>query len=459
MTHPERSWPIRWQAAQGFTRPAVFPFAPSIAWILAVAAILRLVTLGRQSLWLDEGWTYWVANRSIPDVVAYHTAFDAHPPLYPLLLQPFIALGGSEWLLRVPSAAASLLSVWLVYVIGQLLFDKLTGLLAALIQSVSAFQIWYAQEARMYPALLACVMLATLLALRAQRTGRMLDWAAYGVCQGVALWIDIAAVWFVAGVKVAAVVWPHNSRNWRRFAQFIGAQLLSLLVFSPWLPAFWVQLNAQYVTWIPRATFVGLARTVADFLTSYERPTLEAAVGVAVWLTVVALAASVASFPLYLLLARALRLLGERPRMVLVGAFLAVSGVAYVGNDIPEVKEDYRAAAAVVASARQDEDVVLFDPPYIELPFVYYSDKADHRGDSMQALSVGVLAGPTVSLASAADPEELLAHAGRVWLVTNTDNELRLSANSLAGEAVERGQDIQEWRFTHVKLEELLMAQ
>jgi hypothetical protein len=32
--------------------------------ILGLGAILRLATLGRQSLWLDEGWSYWVANRS-----------------------------------------------------------------------------------------------------------------------------------------------------------------------------------------------------------------------------------------------------------------------------------------------------------------------------------------------------------------------------------------------------------
>jgi hypothetical protein len=33
-------------------------------WLsLGLGAILRLATLGRQSLWLDEGFSYWMANR------------------------------------------------------------------------------------------------------------------------------------------------------------------------------------------------------------------------------------------------------------------------------------------------------------------------------------------------------------------------------------------------------------
>ncbi len=32
--------------------------------ILGLGVVLRLATLGRQSLWLDEGFSYWMANRS-----------------------------------------------------------------------------------------------------------------------------------------------------------------------------------------------------------------------------------------------------------------------------------------------------------------------------------------------------------------------------------------------------------
>src|ERR1051326_840772 len=63
---------------------------------------------------------------------------------------------------------------------------------------------------------------------------------------------------------VALVLLLRETRYRRRFALFIRAQFVSLLVFSPWLPLSWVSRARSPI-----------------FLTSYERPTLEAAVGVA----------------------------------------------------------------------------------------------------------------------------------------------------------------------------------
>src|SRR6266545_2121574 len=91
--------------------------------ILILGAILRLATLSRQSLWLDEGFSYWMANRRWTEVVAYLPLYDIHPPLYYLVLRGMIALGGSEWLLRLPSALAGLASIGLLYALGVELFN------------------------------------------------------------------------------------------------------------------------------------------------------------------------------------------------------------------------------------------------------------------------------------------------------------------------------------------------
>src|SRR5436190_14287662 len=78
--------------------------ATLLQWsILSLGAALRLATLSRQSLWLDEASSYWIANRSWSDLVAELPRYDPHPPLHYLVLHLMIALGDAEWLLRLPS--------------------------------------------------------------------------------------------------------------------------------------------------------------------------------------------------------------------------------------------------------------------------------------------------------------------------------------------------------------------
>lgn len=86
--------------------------------ILGLGALLRLATLSRQSLWLDEGTSYWLANLPWQTLLASLPAIDPHPPLYYLLLQPFISLGGGEWLLRLLSAIAGIASIGLIFALG-----------------------------------------------------------------------------------------------------------------------------------------------------------------------------------------------------------------------------------------------------------------------------------------------------------------------------------------------------
>ena len=130
------------------TLPSYWSITGVTPWlwlVMSLGALLRLVTLGRQSVWLDEGFSYWAANRSWPAVVALLAQQDTHPPVHYLVLRPMVALGGSEWLLRFPSALASIASIGLLYALGAELFDRRTGVLAAFVLAISPMHIWYGQ--------------------------------------------------------------------------------------------------------------------------------------------------------------------------------------------------------------------------------------------------------------------------------------------------------------------------
>ncbi len=124
--------------------------------VLLLAAVLRFHLLGAQSLWNDEGNSLRLAQRPIAELLTA-AAQDIHPPGYYLALQGWINLvGDSEFALRALSALAGLLTVACVYALGNALFARGAGLLAATLVAVNSFEVYYSQETRMYALLALC---------------------------------------------------------------------------------------------------------------------------------------------------------------------------------------------------------------------------------------------------------------------------------------------------------------
>lgn len=138
---------------------------------LLLGLALRLHRLGVESLWYDETVSATLASKSVPALIA-HTAGDIHPPLYYLLLHSWRALArpslahGLEWLYAWPSAAAGVLMLALLYVLGRRLLGKGAALAALWLAAVHPFHIWYSQEVRMYTVGGALALLCLYTALR-----------------------------------------------------------------------------------------------------------------------------------------------------------------------------------------------------------------------------------------------------------------------------------------------------
>ena len=118
--------------------------------LILLAAALRFYRLGAQSLWSDEGNSLTLAQAGLAEIAA-RTAFDIHPPLYYWLLKLWLALfGRSEFAARSLSAMLGVLLVALIFRLGARFFGPKAGAAAAFMAAISPFQVYYAQEARMY---------------------------------------------------------------------------------------------------------------------------------------------------------------------------------------------------------------------------------------------------------------------------------------------------------------------
>ena len=120
--------------------------------ILVVAFLIRLIALN-QSLWLDEGTTAKVVGEfSYLGIVTRFSPTDFHPPLFYLVEKLWTSVfGTSEIALRMPSVIFSLLTGWVVYLLG--------GIWTAVFFLFNPLIIYYSQEARMYM-MVTCLLTA-----------------------------------------------------------------------------------------------------------------------------------------------------------------------------------------------------------------------------------------------------------------------------------------------------------
>jgi mannosyltransferase len=119
--------------------------------ITLVGGWLRVFKLDSQGLWLDETFSLWVANHSVVDMLHRIVKIDPHPPLYYLLLHYWIALNGdTPYYARLLSALFGTATIPVIYLIGKRMSGVVMGFAASVIFAFSLFNIYYAQETRMY---------------------------------------------------------------------------------------------------------------------------------------------------------------------------------------------------------------------------------------------------------------------------------------------------------------------
>ncbi len=254
-------------------RPAQAGGLLFIALILLLAAGLRFWRIEAQSLWYDEGNSAYAATQSAPQIIAA-AARDIHPPAYYLLLAGWEDLAGrSELALRMLSALASVLTVALVYALGARLFERPTGALAAFLVAINPFQVWYAQEARMYALLgllsAASVWLTALVLtlpaemaaghFRPRRAALILT--AYVLVNAVGLYTHYTFPFVLLAESLVFLIWlAGRQHRLHGLLTWTALQIAALALYTPWLPT----AIRQVTTW-PRvpAPLVGVEQISA----------------------------------------------------------------------------------------------------------------------------------------------------------------------------------------------------
>ncbi len=401
----------------------------AIIGAIALAGFLRFWHIARESMWYDETFSVWLAQRNLRSMLHIMARFEANMALYYLALHGWLHFGEGEAAVRSLSAIAGILTVPAIFLLGRRLFDARVAVVSALLLAVNTFHIAYSQEARAYSSAVLLVTLASLFFVRAIETEKPRDWALY-VLTAVAASYCQFFVWpvFIAqGLSLLAL--PRGNAPWRRFA----ASAVAIVLFCVPLIANILLDKTPHLSWIPRPGLSDLYKLLLDFA-GVARHSRSAPVMVLVLLIVFLLPAVLVVRHLRadttgLARWRAVLLLGwllfpvlltfgisqwkpiyvDRYFIVCLPAFLILLSVAllrmpsramaaalllaivfiefqtirsYEGN---LVKEDWRDVTDYVLSQRKQSDGILFHMDWGQRPFEYY---ARLRGNPWDADSV-----------------------------------------------------------------------
>jgi len=158
----------RLAASSGRRAPLAARYAP-VVLAAAVMAGLGVWGLARDSsMGNDEVATRWAALLSLHQLARLLRHVDAVHGLYYFVMHGWMVVGTSPTVMRIPSVIAMVVAVALTVIIGRRLTGSAWGgLFAGLIVALTPTISYYAQTARSYALVFACVVGSTLALLHA----------------------------------------------------------------------------------------------------------------------------------------------------------------------------------------------------------------------------------------------------------------------------------------------------
>lgn len=404
------------QHARRFTRYSLLVTRYALLIIILVAFFLRVSSITFQSLWRDEVDAIRFAMAPLSDLLKTLTQPGYNGPLYFLMLRGWIGVAGqSEFALRFPSLIFGVISVALIFILGRRLFNRSIGLIAAILFTFSAYQVWYSQEAKMYTLITALALAAIYFLRRGIEEGQTRYWISMVVATSLAMYAHILAALLIPVEAALFILWWRISRKQIR-AGLIAFALLTV----PYIPLAGWELPLVFQpaeTGFAHYTFVGMLNTLGSAYTvSILTPLIDWSISLVVgvsamlaiwgvleskfaithrlalllWLALPFLAIFVVSInrPLftdryliwieaayYLLISIGLYALWCRWKPIgfagLIG-LVFVSTLSINAQATTPFKSDFRSAAQAIEREIKPTDAIIFQIPYVHYVFDYY---------------------------------------------------------------------------------------
>lgn len=265
----------------------------ALAGTVVLAAGLRVFRLDHGGLWYDELIMARITTGTWSGL--WTEIMNGRPPVYLIAGALWSScFGTSDTALRSLSAAMGVATVPLLFLVGRRLFNPRVGLIAALLLSVSPFQVYYSQENRYYALLLLLSTASMWLVLKALRVGESdakrpghdvpaersalawWVWPGYLVTSVLAFYTHTFFVFLLISMGVAVLAaYRWGSLDKLAVKRFLQAQVVILALILPWCVAkLWYLLQQMQATdegggvvvWLTSPPWWTPVRTMANFM-------------------------------------------------------------------------------------------------------------------------------------------------------------------------------------------------
>ncbi len=226
--------------------------------ILVFGAFLRLGHLNDESLWLDEGITYYNSTALDYAGVWDKTAeLDQSPPGYYFIMHTYLnVFGENEFGFRLIPLIFGVLSILFLYLLMAEMFDRESGLISAFLLAANPFHIGFSTESRMYVLLGLFALMGFYFLYKALKSDGA-GWI-YWLLFILSCIFGLYTHNFFAFVLLAFVfiflllIWDSN-RRLVKFFLGIGSVALVVACYLPWLPNFLKQMEVERYWMAPNA--------------------------------------------------------------------------------------------------------------------------------------------------------------------------------------------------------------
>ncbi len=207
--------------------------------IVCIGALLRLWHLGTWSFWIDEVLTVIDAEElslsnspinPIPYIAAKFSVYIGEG-------LSFMTEGSGEWNSRFIFCAAGILSILIIFILGQSLYNSRVGLLAASFVALSNWHLFWSQNARSYIlTFLFAAMTAWFFYQSIEKDSTL--WTIYALISCICLILShLLAAAIVPALATYAIFQLHAERNRKRwknmFLFFIPFAIPVLMLAHP----------------------------------------------------------------------------------------------------------------------------------------------------------------------------------------------------------------------------------
>ena len=237
--------------------------------ILLFSTILRLICLDSRGINYDDAFSIFLSRQNLGSIIQ-GTAADTMPPLYYFLLHFWMGLSEQLWWLRFLSVLLSLGCGFMLFRIVSELFGANAGLWAALFAGISPFQIYHAQDLRMYTLLGLSQLVYLWFFLRLSDINgaagnKLLNWVGLVFSGSVAMYTHNLAIFTL----IVPDIYLLLKRRWQKLGRLLAAQLIIGVLAIPWLVMIPGQIDKiQRAFWTPRPGFVEVFQVIIIFITN-----------------------------------------------------------------------------------------------------------------------------------------------------------------------------------------------